>query len=219
MKEVKQSYNGVRNDLLNIVNINYTGKSILDVGCYRGANAQYLKSFYSGVKYVGLEYDLDAVNNKVVEADKIYQVDLDFFDERILGQKFDVIILGDVIEHLKYPEVLLKKLANVATEECVFLISIPNIQYYQAILLIILGRFPRRERGIFDKTHLRWFTKFEFINMVSPSFSVIKFKRKFRLVESNKSKFNRFGRLFTPIFWLFYPYFTFQMQFALKKRG
>jgi hypothetical protein len=41
----------------------------------------------------------------------------------------------------------------------VVVISIPNIRHVSAMYSIaIRGRFPRRERGLFDKTHLRWFT-------------------------------------------------------------
>ena len=38
-------------------------------------------------------------------------------------------------------------------------ISLPNIRHLSALSSLFLkGTFPRRERGIFDQTHLRWFT-------------------------------------------------------------
>jgi hypothetical protein len=41
----------------------------------------------------------------------------------------------------------------------VVIISVPNIRHVSAMYSIaVRGRFPRRERGLFDKTHLRWFT-------------------------------------------------------------
>ena len=39
------------------------------------------------------------------------------------------------------------------------MISLPNIRHVSVLQAIFLGgRFPQRDRGIFDRTHLRWFT-------------------------------------------------------------
>ena len=38
-------------------------------------------------------------------------------------------------------------------------VSLPNIRHLSALRAIFLGgRFPQRDRGIFDRTHMRWFT-------------------------------------------------------------
>jgi hypothetical protein len=38
-------------------------------------------------------------------------------------------------------------------------VSLPNVRHWEAIFAIaVQGRFPRRTEGVFDATHLRWFT-------------------------------------------------------------
>jgi len=217
---MKDSYNGFRKDLLCFSGVDFTGLTVLDFGCYRGANADYLKNNFSNVYYVGVENDRGAINELSSCVDELFEVDLDFFDYKIFSnkKKYDVVILGDVLEHLKYPEKFLFELHCLIDEDTLVLVSIPNIQYYQTFLFLFFGLFPRKERGIFDKTHLRWFTKKEFIGLINGNFKIEKFKRKFRLVENN-SILNRFTFLFTPVIYLFAPFFTFQMYFSMKKVG
>lgn len=121
-----------------------------------------------------------------------------------------------MIEHLKDPGRLLKEIKKVTHEKSTILVSIPNIQYYETFLMLLIGQFPRRERGLFDKTHLRWFTKREFENLVKDDYQVTGFQRVYRLVEW-PSRINRLLPLLLPILWMFAPYFTFQMHFSLKK--
>jgi|SaaInlStandDraft_3_1057020.scaffolds.fasta_scaffold320447_1 cyclopropane fatty-acyl-phospholipid synthase-like methyltransferase len=79
-----KNYNGGNVDLFDLANLDYTGKTILDVGCYRGINAKYLKDKYNNVTFIGLEYNADAIKSKYNEADFVYQVNLDEFDPSIL---------------------------------------------------------------------------------------------------------------------------------------
>lgn len=219
MNEVNQSYDGVRKDLIYFYDPDYANKTVVDFGCYRGANARYLKEKFEGVTYVGFEGDQNAISEIDDSVDKVIHADLDKFVAGDLGflSRIDVVILGDVLEHLKYPDFFMEELATAIDRNSLVLVSIPNIQFYETFFLLLLGRFPRRERGIFDKTHLRWFTRKEFLKTVCDSYDVVKFQRKYRLVEQ-PSRINRLLPLFYPFILLFSPYFTFQMQFALKKR-
>lgn len=211
------SYDGVRMDLLDLAGISFNEASVLDLGCYRGANGQYLKSRFHDVYYVGVENDPNAIEAIDSSADEVFCLDLDQFNAAELGaRKFDVVILGDVIEHLKDPGGLLEEIKKVTHEDSAVLVSIPNIQYYETFLMLLFGRFPRRDRGIFDKTHLRWFTKREFVKLVKDDYKIAGFKRIFRLVE-RPSRINMLVPLFQPLLWIIAPFFTFQMYFLLKK--
>jgi hypothetical protein len=98
------------------------------------------------------------------------------------------------------------------------LVSIPNIQYYETFFLLLFGKFPRRERGIFDKTHLRWFTLREFNKIIENKFKILKMDRNYRIVEGEYfPKLLRFNNYFKLLFILFPPFFTFQYKFILQK--
>lgn len=215
-----KSYNGYRIDLLELDHFDFNNKTVLDIGCYQGANAKYLKEKYDKVRYVGLEGDTEAISNAYSEVDEIYQVDLDNVDFSILNKiNIDFIILGDILEHLKEPNVFMTKIKKIINKDTLIIVSIPNIQYYETFLQLLLGNFPRRERGIFDKTHLHWFTYKEFKKMVEYDYEIIKFSRSFRLVDGNCCNFlNRYNKYLLPLFFLFAPFFTYQMKFILKPK-
>jgi len=72
---------------------------------------------------------------------------------------FDCIIFADILEHLKDPLVLLKNATSFLSDGGVIIASIPNIRHHTTIInLLFKGYWPYRERGIHDKTHLRFFT-------------------------------------------------------------
>lgn len=216
-----QSYNGARIDLLELDKFDFNNKTVLDIGCYQGVNAKYLKENYNRVRFIGLEGNPEAVSNVYSEVDDIRLVDLDNIDFSILNNiNVDFIILGDVLEHLKEPDAFMLKIKKIIHQDTIILVSIPNIQYYETFLQLLLGNFPRRERGIFDKTHLHWFTCKEFKKMVASDYEIIKFSRTFRVVDGNCCAYlNRFNKYLRPLFFLFAPFFTYQMKFILKGKS
>jgi 2-polyprenyl-3-methyl-5-hydroxy-6-metoxy-1,4-benzoquinol methylase len=78
-------------------------------------------------------------------------------DETLSG--YDVIILADVLEHMPDPLPALQRLARLQETGATFLISVPNVANLYVRLSLLVGRFNYSERGILDKTHLRFFTR------------------------------------------------------------
>jgi len=78
-------------------------------------------------------------------------------DEYLTG--YDVIVLGDVLEHLSTPEVILQKLVDLQSSGSTFIISVPNIANLWIRLNLLMGNFDYADRGILDRTHLRFFTR------------------------------------------------------------
>ncbi len=79
---------------------------------------------------------------------------------------YPVILCGDVLEHTVDPVSALQTLAAHAAPDAVFIISLPNVAHIAVRLLLLLGIFPRMQRGIFDKTHLHFFTQRAAIQML-----------------------------------------------------
>ena len=64
-----------------------------------------------------------------------------------------------MLEHLKDPERLLKQISPVLRRDGSIVVSVPNVANIFVRLSLLFGRFEYTERGILDKTHLRFFTR------------------------------------------------------------
>jgi SAM-dependent methyltransferase len=83
-----------------------------------------------------------------------------------LNETFDFILCADILEHLRYPASLLAQLRDVIRPGGRLVASLPNSGnvyflpnsgnvYFR--LNILAGRFPQDDKGLFDRTHLRFF--------------------------------------------------------------
>ncbi|MGH9367194.1 MAG: class I SAM-dependent methyltransferase [Thermoanaerobaculia bacterium] len=72
---------------------------------------------------------------------------------------FDVVVCADVLEHLPEPERLLERISAWLAPGGTLLVSLPNVANITARAALLAGRFPYAERGIFDRTHLRFYTR------------------------------------------------------------
>jgi predicted TPR repeat methyltransferase len=70
----------------------------------------------------------------------------------------DVVVCADVLEHIADPTQALRRLLALQSAGCQFLISVPNIANIWIRLNLLIGRFDYVDRGILDRTHLRFFT-------------------------------------------------------------
>jgi len=77
-----------------------------------------------------------------------------------LPQKtYKLIVCADVLEHTADPKSVLMRLREAAADDAVFIISVPNVAHLAVRMLLLLGRFPKMERGPLDCTHLQFFTR------------------------------------------------------------
>lgn len=136
-------------------------REILDVGCSNGALGRHLREAQAGRSVCGIEFDTRFSQEAAKHLDHVIHADLNQFDWQVglAARSFDCIIFADVLEHLVEPgRCLMQARAHLRPGGCV-VVSLPNIRHLSALRSIFLnGRFPRRDRGIFDRTHLRWFT-------------------------------------------------------------
>jgi 2-polyprenyl-3-methyl-5-hydroxy-6-metoxy-1,4-benzoquinol methylase len=71
----------------------------------------------------------------------------------------NVVVCADVLEHMAHPEQALRRLLSFQPAGCRLLISVPNIANLWIRLNLLMGRFDYTDRGILDRTHLRFFTQ------------------------------------------------------------
>jgi predicted TPR repeat methyltransferase len=72
---------------------------------------------------------------------------------------FDAVVCADVLEHLPRPEELLAQIRQWLRAEGTLFVSLPNVANLTVRLALLLGRFPYADRGILDRTHLRFYTR------------------------------------------------------------
>jgi methionine biosynthesis protein MetW len=214
-EQKRSSYAGLRLDVISM--ISKKPNSVLDVGCSNGVFLQFAKNQLGAKFTVGIENDLEFIQEAMQRADKIIKMDLDFFSsEKLNSQKFDLIVLADVLEHTKDPFFVLNEVLNFATSDTKIIISLPNIQHWTAIKNLIIGKWPIRERGLFDRTHLHFFTLQSIEDLAAQCGLKIEKKiRNYRIVDKPDAKINSFARLFC--FWPLAPYFTYQYVIRLSR--
>ncbi|MFD2932528.1 class I SAM-dependent methyltransferase [Spirosoma flavum] len=133
-------------------------KYILDVGCSSGAFGSSIREKFN-CEVWGIEPDKKSSEKARLVLNKVFNT---FFDENIdlLNQKFDCIFFNDVLEHLVSPFDALQLCKKYLSPNGIIICSIPNLRYFDAMYHILIQKdFNYVDAGIFDKTHLRFFTK------------------------------------------------------------
>jgi glycosyltransferase involved in cell wall biosynthesis len=136
-----------------------TNQDVLDLGCGQGLMAAELKKLDNRI--TGVDELPQATRADVLE--QYYSVDLDGgigpVLRRLNGKRFDRILLLDVLEHLRRPERILDECHVALKSDGFVIVSLPNIANITVRLMLLFGRFTYQDRGILDRTHLRFFTR------------------------------------------------------------
>jgi len=133
----------------------------LDVGCAAGALGKEIKRRIPEAVVHGIEQNPREARAASEKLDRVFEVDLEE-DLSFLGGEYDVILFGDVLEHLVDPWRVLRELVGFLRPGGYAIASIPNIRYYKVVREIVFrGRFTYRSSGVLDSTHLRFFTRRE----------------------------------------------------------
>jgi SAM-dependent methyltransferase len=149
-------YDGERGDLLSWVGGWY--RNVLEIGCGRGGNARWLRD-HGAQHIVGIELDAASAAAASIVLDRVLAQPAEEA-LAVVEEQFDLIICADVLEHLLDPWTFVAALGRNAAPDATLVVSIPNIRFIRALWQIAAGDGFRYERsGIFDRTHLRFFTR------------------------------------------------------------
>jgi len=144
------------------------GTKILDVGCGTGLLGRRLRKERSPLFLAGIEKDFEMAERAREWYDRVIIMDMEGAESLPFERGyFDVIVCGDVLEHLENPLEVLKKLSTYLSEDGFFLISIPNIAFFTIRFSLLFGRFDYQPQGgILDEAHLRFFTRKSFVALL-----------------------------------------------------
>lgn len=150
----------LRFDLLRYIDFKKNNLAVLEAGCGMGTNFAYIKSKNSKAVLCGVEL----CEETAFFAQKYADVRNDDLEKIVVPEwenKFDYIVMGDIVEHLIDPWSALKKLKVMLKSDGCIIASIPNIMNAVTMYHILSGKFTYADSGILDKTHMRFFTKYE----------------------------------------------------------
>src|SRR5213075_824786 len=74
-------------------------------------------------------------------------------------RSFDVVLCGDVVEHLRDPVAALARLRPLLRSRGRLVLTTPNVANWAIRLGLLAGRWRYTDRGILDRTHTHLFTK------------------------------------------------------------
>lgn len=208
---INAAYSHERAELLDAIDTPF--RRVLDVGCSDGATGRALRRRNPDAEIVGFDIDPEAVRRAATIYDAAHVVDLDAGIPAV--GRFDLIVLADVLEHLKRPDEALAALVRDHLEAGGggVIVSLPNIQTWWALWTILRGRFPRKPAGLWDATHLRWFTRHEAEALFAGA--GLKVERMHRVLRLSE---HRRGGPLRAVLRLAPTLFTAQMVFALRPR-
>ena len=135
------------------------GKRLLDVGSAQGGLAMRFRE--RGFRVTCIECDPVWAAAAQDKCDEMICADLDQPLAKLAGE-FDVIVYGDILEHLKNPLAVFRQLNQYLVPGGQIIVSVPNIAHLYVRLKLLAGHFDYMDRGIMDRTHLRFFTRATF---------------------------------------------------------
>jgi 2-polyprenyl-3-methyl-5-hydroxy-6-metoxy-1,4-benzoquinol methylase len=133
-------------------------KSVLEIGC---ATGYFTKAMVErGCKVVGIELDPAAAGLAEAWAERVVVGDIDggALWEQIDDESVDVIVCGDVLEHLRDPLGALQAAVRKLKSDGIVVTSLPNVAHGDVRLQLLHGSFRYRDLGLLDRTHIRFFT-------------------------------------------------------------
>jgi len=157
--------NQIRRDIIELVP---EGKNkVLDIGCGSGNTIRILKETNRAIEAIGIDIINAVIPQNLEYIDRFICRDVEEVLSGMQNSDFDVIICGDILEHLIDPWATIRDLVGILKKKGIMIVSLPNIRFIKVLLpLLLFGRFNYAKQGVLDKAHLRFFTKSSAIEML-----------------------------------------------------
>jgi 2-polyprenyl-3-methyl-5-hydroxy-6-metoxy-1,4-benzoquinol methylase len=134
---------------------------LLDVGCGAGDNAGLIRAHLSNCRIFGITLSASEAQSARKHMDDCWVLDIESpLPNAIIDQRFDVILLSHVLEHLRHPASVVARLSNLLRNGGQMLIAVPNILSWKMRLRFLRGDFAYQSSGVLDDTHLHFYTHF-----------------------------------------------------------
>jgi 2-polyprenyl-3-methyl-5-hydroxy-6-metoxy-1,4-benzoquinol methylase len=148
-----------------VLDVSRPGDLVFEGGVSSGYFATLLAD--AGLVVDGHELDPVAAERARQVCRHVYVGDLDQFDVSQLTDRYQVLLFGDTLEHLPDPPAVLARLRTRLAPGGHLVLSIPNVANWAVRLGLLAGHFDYADRGILDRTHLRFYTRATLISMLA----------------------------------------------------
>ena len=176
-------------------------KLVLDVGCSNGTVGAAIKA-RTGARVFGIEMSEDMAADARSRIDRVYVGDAATLlaGEKLRSEKFDAIVFADVLEHLQDPWSVLAAATEHLQANGAVIISIPNVRHIDTLFnLIVRGHWPYRDRGIHDRSHLRFFTRKNIVELLEGAgLEIDVINTNYRVIE-RPHDWNRYAHMFAKV--------------------
>jgi trans-aconitate methyltransferase len=151
-------YDRVNPDLLSAIPA--SARMLLEIGCGTGALGAGFLALQPQARYYGIEMNGEAAEKarSRLAAVACCDVEADWNPHGLQAASVDVLVFGDVLEHLRDPWTTLSRLSGLLRDGGMVVACIPNIGHWSVVARLLAGRFDYTEEGLLDRTHLRFFT-------------------------------------------------------------
>ncbi len=142
---------------MNVISLVPPGaKYVLDVGCGDGFNARLLSERNCIVDGITISEKEKEGAEKTMRQVYVYNAEngLPFTESDL----YDVVICSHVLEHICYPQQLMNDIHRVLKPGGVLIVALPNLLQYRSRWSLLMGNFNYEETGIWDYTHVKWYT-------------------------------------------------------------
>ena len=160
---------------------------MLEFGCATGYMSHVFAS--RGCRVIGVELDPEAAGEAEAYCERVIVGDAETldFDEQLGDKLFDAVVFADVLEHLRDPTAMLRRVRPFIAEGGAVVASIPNVAHISVRLALLSGEFRYRDLGLLDDTHLRFFTRSSIVDLFeSAGFVISAWQR--RRIELNQAE-------------------------------
>ncbi len=138
-----------------------TQKKILDLGCRDGSLTNY---YVSGNNIIGVDIDERLLSQcRENLGIKTMVFDLNSQNWPFQKESFDVVVAGEVMEHLFNPKDVLLKIKKLLKKNGLLVGSVPNSFHLIDRVKFIFGNPPR---GFADETHVNIFSYHSLLNLL-----------------------------------------------------
>lgn len=133
-------------------------RRVLELGCANGRLGRRFKARHPGVHWCGVDVSAQAVATAAPHLDRAVQIDLDRGDLAALGSGYDVVVIGDLLEHLCEPDRLLEALYDCTSADARIVCCLPNMAHWSVIQRLLVGDASYDAVGLLDRTHVRFYS-------------------------------------------------------------
>jgi 2-polyprenyl-3-methyl-5-hydroxy-6-metoxy-1,4-benzoquinol methylase len=166
---------------------------VLDVGCSTGLLGAALRT--EGHVVTGIEVDPALAQEAHSQLDEVIEGDVEVMasEGRDPGGPFDCIVLADVLEHLRNPWAVVRWAEGLLATDGTLVASVPNVRHAETFWsLLVRRRWPYKDVGIFDRTHLRFFARRNLPELFSgTSLEIVTMTRQYMLRPGTEGGLNR----------------------------